>query len=63
MIIQYELNKDDIISILSNHFGVDKKDVIIDCFMTYEGYGESEHEVPSVKIKINKYHDYGQVDD
>lgn len=59
MIIQYELNKKDIISILASHFGVDEKDVIVDCFITSEGYGMTEHEVPSVKIKINKYHSYG----
>ena len=47
------LDKNDLIFILADYFGVKAEDVKVLPFITTEGYGLSEHNVASVRVEIN----------
>ena len=47
------LDKNDLIFILADYFGVDVKDVNLLPFITTEGYGMAEHEVASVRAEVD----------
>ena len=47
------LDKNDLIFILADYFGVEVNDVNLLPFITTEGYGLDEHDVASVRAEIN----------
>ena len=47
------LDKNDLIFILADYFGVEINDVNLLPFITTEGYGLDEHDVASVRAEIN----------
>ena len=50
----YRLDEKDIISILAEHFNVEKKDVIVSCIPETVGYGMSEETEYKIQSKIVK---------
>ena len=47
------LDKNDLIFILADYFGVKIEDVSLLPFIVTEGYGPNEHDVPSIRAEIN----------
>lgn len=46
-------DKDELIFILADCFGVETKDINLIPFITTEGYGQGEHEVLSVRAEVD----------
>lgn len=47
------LDKNDLIYILADYFDVKVEDVHLIPFITTEGYGMNEHDVPSIRAEVN----------
>lgn len=55
MITVTHLDIDDIRSIIAHSFGVEVKEVMIDCYMETIGYGLNEHKEPAVRAVVTTY--------
>lgn len=53
MIQIWQLDKTDIINLIAHHFGVDEKDVFLDCYMESVGCGMNEHDEPCVRASVH----------
>lgn len=49
---EIHLDKDDIEKIVADKFCTSPDSVFVECFMDYEGYGTSEHQVPCVRAVV-----------
>lgn len=47
------LDKNDLIFILADYFGVETKNVNVLPFITTEGYGPNEHDIASVRAEVD----------
>lgn len=47
-----QLDKEDLITVLADHYKVMRQDVNVIPFMTIVGIGTDEHEAPSVRVEI-----------
>lgn len=49
-----ELDKDDIIQALADHFNVNRSKISLKITFKTEGYGPNEHQVPEVNVIVQE---------